>query len=360
LTNFYIEEEDQILRSNRGTHTIPEIQALFQKRGFDRTLKSIEHRCSRLELRYVGSADDEEDNLVDDAWSLIEERAQQNNTLEIEGRISGTINGKPARKIVCIADTHIPFQRDELINQVIADHKGADYLVVAGDLLDLYCVSVFTKSRRIPLLREYQIAFDLLKKLSKNFKKVILIEGNHERRLHRHFTKNVSQESIAFVAQPVLERLAGGEVFREDGMLVNRQPFENVFYDRLSPAQARIGKTIFVHPDAYLGPTATGGALRTVGKADKHYRGKMEYDSVVCAHTHHVGSAVCDGVLLIETGCLCGLLDYQRADIKFRFGTQENGYAVIYQDIQGNTDFNMSRPIFLGSQWANRSGEYGQ
>ncbi len=358
MTNFYIEEEDQVLASNRSFHTIPELQVLLQNAGFDRTIKSIEHRCSRLGLKYVGSADDEEDK---DVWSLVEERAQESHELTRgDGKPVGRIQGRPKRKIVCMADFHIPFQRDELLEQVIAAHKGADFLVLAGDILDLYCVSVFSKERRIPLLKEYAIALEWIGVLSRNFEKVILIEGNHERRLHRHFTKNVAQESVPFVAQPVLERLAGGEIYREDGMLVDRRPFRNVFYDRRSPAQALVGKTLFVHPDAYLGPTATGGALRTVGKADKHYRGKLDYDSVVCAHTHHVGKAICDGVLLMETGCLCGLLDYQRADIKFRFGTQENGYAVIYQDSQGNTDFNLSTPVYLGSQWANRSGEYGQ
>ena len=358
MTNFYVDDEDQILIGSRSYSTIPEIQILLQKAGYDRTIKSIEHRCARLGLSYVGAVDDEDDD--GDAWSMVKERAQEShNLLREDGKPVGLVD-KLARKIVCMADLHIPFQRDELIEEVVKEHAGADYLVLAGDVLDLYCVSVFSKERRIPLLEEYAIAMEWIGVLARNFKKVILIEGNHERRLHRHFIKNISQESIPFVAQPVLERLANGETYLRDGCLADRRPFKNVYYDRRSPAQALVGKTLFVHPDAYLGPTATGGALRTVGKADKHFRGKLNYDSVVCAHTHHVGKAICDGVLLVETGCLCGLLDYQRSDVKFRFGTQENGYAVIYQDAKGNTDFNSSTHVYLGSQWANRSGEYGQ
>ena len=50
-------------------------------------------------------------------------------------------------------------------------------------------------------------------------------------------------------------------------------------------------------------------------------------------------------------------MPYQdRADIRFPHAM--NGYAVIYQDAEGNTDFNKSHTVFLGSQLPQRRKYY--
>ena len=53
--------------------------------------------------------------------------------------------------------------------------------------------------------------------------------------------------------------------------------------------------------------------------------------------------------LLIEQGAMCARQPYQhKSDLRFPHAM--NGYAVIYQDYEGNTCFNKSHVVYLGSQ----------
>ena len=79
--------------------------------------------------------------------------------------------------------------------------------------------------------------------------------------------------------------------------------------------------------------------------------GHVDFDSIVMGHTHQCATYVYEGKMLVEQGCLTSLLEYQWDD-GMRYVGQSNGYAEIWQDADGNTDFNSSRVIYVGSQHA--------
>ena len=80
-----------------------------------------------------------------------------------------------------------------------------------------------------------------------------------------------------------------------------------------------------------------------------------DFDSIVVGHTHKVYKGVVSGKLLIEQGAMAHKLPYQfRADLRFK--NAMNGYAIVYQDANGNTNFNDSTPIYLGSHLPTKKG----
>ena len=349
-------EEETILQENRRVMTISQLYEELRHKGYERSPKAIEHKCLRLGLHREG-----QDELIQedptDTKPIYEALARlrqmgRDYTQSNKGLLK---TGMPSlatglRKILVTGDWHIPFEKEEMIMDMITEHGDADAIFITGDLLDLYAVSVFTKNQHLPLLKEYQIAREWLEILSQMFPKVVLMDGNHEGRLQKYFAKNASHEVYPFVSQPILQRLAMGFIYGDEG-LVSAEPFENVIYQPTQSWYVHVGKTIFVHPESYYGDTASGRVLGTSVKADNYFRTKLDYDCIVCAHTHKAGWAIRDGVMIMEHGCACNMLDYQADDKKFRYGMQHNGYAVLYQDMDGNTDFNKSHVVFRGMQW---------
>lgn len=350
-------DEDQLLIEHRHSHYFSELVELLRQHGFERSQRAIETRSLRLRLSFS------EHNPIEGLQSPSEgrtgplrgvsdiqyERIDPDECFEelvVRSKADIPSTQQSAIKIVSISDLHIPFQNDIAVRKIVEKHKGADILIVNGDFLDMYCVSVFGKAHRIPLVKEYMIALEYLKLFSESFGRVILTQGNHESRIHKYFAKMASQEVIPMMARPILERLKNGEVYSEDGELVSMTPFPNVEFQKTHSWYTQVGKTIFAHPEKFLAPTKTG-TLRTAMKTMDYFLGKKNFDCVVLGHTHKLGEAIADNTKVIEQGCLCGNLEYAVDNAKLNYGLQTLGYAVIYQDESGNTDFEKSHSVFM-------------
>lgn len=68
----------------------------------------------------------------------------------------------------------------------------------------------------------------------------------------------------------------------------------------------------------------------------------------VTQNTHKLSRHCERGTLLMEQGCFAGLMKYSHEPSLRYTDNAVNGYAVIYQDDEGNTDFNESRVYYLG------------
>ena len=349
----YTKEEDDILREFRKTKYISEIYDIFKTRGFERSVDSIEHRCRRLSLVFEGPEKKEgaEENsekdtdILNEAWGRLTRLSQD--YVVTDGQTLAGLVVDPARKILFISDLHIPFQRSSLVLATLLEHQDADILVVGGDLLELYSVSTFPKRKDVPLLKEYGIALEWVRVFAGMFKQVILLRGNHEHRLQRYWEQTDKSKSVApFIKTDILTALANGEEYDEEGKLVKRSPFPNVSYNPDSSWYVTIGKTLFAHPNFYLGDTSQA-SMRTVVKFDQEYRTRLDYDCVVMGHVHKMGKIIRNGRLLIESGCLCGMLEYMN-NADGAYTIQVAGFTVVYQDKDGNTDFINSSPIYRG------------
>ena len=294
----WTEEEEELVKELRRNNLVTEIYEVLVKNGFERTPEAISSKCKREGWYFEGRDDeldesedtlnekmsDKEDSLLknlQDAWQEIVTVGPKVNPVDEDHGFLHKDDDKI--RIVSISDLHIPFHKEDLLLEVLIENKGADYLVVNGDMLDLYAVSVFTKHHNVPLLKEYAIALEYIKVFSKLYKNVILLDGNHERRLHKYLSKSLSNNVVPMLSRPILERLANGEIYDDDGRLIGMTPFDNVHYSRHCAWMCQIGGAVFVHPEMFLGNSSTG-VLRTVTKFDQKHRTQLDYECIVMAH----------------------------------------------------------------------------
>jgi predicted phosphodiesterase len=344
-------EEEHLLRLLIKTNDYDEIAEEFDRRHarslpghlVKRSTEAIRKKCNRDSITSVTEYADP----YASRWEQIK-LMQKEYLMDSEALTTGIVEN-PSRKILCLSDIHFPFALTDEIDKAIKLHKDADIVVLNGDILDGYIFSTYSKAKRIAALKEYMAAFELVKRLSESFNLVIIVRGNHDDRPARTLAKKEFETEATQVLRPdLLARIANGEALDESGDLIAKLNFDNVVYQKYDSWYVRVGKTIFAHPDAYYGGWPGQTAVKLCDYFSKRM-GSDAFDSIVVGHTHRSYKGVVMNKLLIEQGAMASRMPYQhRADLQFPHAM--NGYAVIYQDEEGNTDFNKSVAVFLGSQ----------
>jgi len=342
--------EVDLLEQLRPHMTLTEVKAEFERKGYKRSKKALERKACNLGIFYKGHVQLAKIDDISAEYSLawqkivgLKKEYQEAYTYCTTGLIDPK---KIKRKILCISDFHIPFDRDDLIYRIVKEHSDADILVVNGDMLDLYAVSTWPKDRSIILRKEYDIALEYLKVFSKTFPHVVITRGNHEYRLNRYFHSNVSKDISFMVSKEILGRLAAGEVYDGEGNVIERLDFGNVHYDPGPEAWfCKIGKTMFLHPTAF-----SKIETKVAVNAQEYFMEREDLDCIVVAHTHHQGIAPSRNKLCLEQGCLCCPLDYEKTG-KIAYKAMVLGYSIVYQDAEGNCDFNKTHNVYLGTQY---------
>lgn len=235
---------------------------------------------------------------------------------------------KGKEKFLIFSDLHIPDHNEKLIMEVVTKHKNVDYIILVGDILDCAAVSSFDSEGLSILDKELIEAHWLLRKIRKTTKaKIILVKGNHEHRVNRHYAKNAKLLGSALVETEILYKLVTGfEVaFGESGTTkVRYEPIKDVYY-----ANARsfaYGDLLVNHPSTF-----SKIPMRTVTNM---YEGRLKYKYpdakvILIGHTHQAGMIIKDnGVMLIEDGCMCHNMSYAENDDK-PYGAQQNAYVYL-------------------------------
>ena len=347
------EEEEHLLRVLRPTNSYKEIAEEFRRRyekklPGHRTLRSAEairKKCQRDDISPESNYTDP----YEERWEKIK-GMQEEYFMEAESNKIGVIDpDQPLRKILTLSDIHFPFALVDELDKAVTLHSDADIVVINGDMLDGYAFSTYGRAKRIAALKEYRAAFEFVRKLSETFPKVVIVSGNHDRRPAKTLARNDFEKEASQILRPdLLARIANGEVLNEYGECTDIVEFDNVVYQKYDSWYVRIGKTIFCHPDAYFGSWPGQTVVKLADYFTKRLGGD-KFDSVVVGHTHRLYKGVVMNKLLIEQGAMAARMPYQhKADLRFPHAM--NGYAVIYQDQDGNTDFSNSRIYYLGSQ----------
>jgi len=235
-------------------------------------------------------------------------------------------------KVLYMADLHIPFTVYDLVKHIIREHKDADILVLNGDILDLFNISTFSKDKTIALKRELEEGRAFLELVSNIFEDVILIEGNHERRL-RNYIRHIIPVDLHFLfPQDALEVIQQGTVFK-------KSPLSNVHV--VGSWWIQLWDTIFAHPDNY-----SSVPMRTVIQTSEHFKmvKNRPHKACIIGHTHQAGKLIDRDTLVMETGCLQYDVDYKHGS-KFIKTTWTRAHAIIYFDEDGNIQFNESNVI---------------
>jgi predicted phosphodiesterase len=347
-------EEEYLLQLFTGEKTFKEIAELICLKYEQGTLGfPVKRTFNAVRTKIAREGISEAPSSYDDAWKNIIDTAREFRA-ESSKLVLGLTSSR-SRKIVSFSDLHIPFFLWEDMKAALKTHKDADIIVLNGDILDAYMFSTFEKTKNIAAIKEYIAAFDLVHYLSNNFPTVVIVSGNHDYRTTRAMKQSGLSSDVMKVYRPdLLSRIAAGEQLNGFGDLESILDFKNVHYQKCDSWYVRIGKTIFCHPSGF-GSKYPGA---TVVKLHDHFSQRMDssdFDSIVVGHTHKVYKGVVSGKLLIEQGAMSHKLPYQfRADLRFK--NAMNGYAIVYQDSNGNTNFNDSTPVYLGSHLPTKKG----
>jgi predicted phosphodiesterase len=344
-------EEERLLSKLLKEKTLDQIETELKNRydkklpGFKkyRSKKAIQKKCATEPF----SSNNKRPTVdkFDKRWEEIKKMNEEHKMLTEKNSIGLNIN--PEVKILCLSDIHFPFALEDEIKTALEKHADADIVVFNGDILDGYIYSTFAKAKRIAALKEYIAAFELVKYCSENFPKVAIVSGNHDIRPARHLQRAGFEKEESQVLRPdLLARIANGERLNEEADLVEKLDFHNVYYQKYDSWYIRIGKTLFCHPSGYRG--GPGGTAQKLYEYFIKRMGSDEFDSIVVGHTHKIYKGIFCNKLLIEQGAMCDRMPYQHK-CNLRFLHAMNGYTVIYQDKNGNTDFNKSHVVYLGS-----------
>lgn len=349
-TKVWTTEEEIFLNSLSDTLSDQEIANLLQLRaeknipGFPsgRTAEAVRKKKERIANNTLKKED------VIDRFQDLKNIQKEYKTLATYRNTGILKKDKIYRKILSLSDIHVPFAREDLLNKILEEHSDSDICVINGDLLDGYIYSTFDKAERVSALVEYQAAFELVTILSEIFPEVYLVNGNHDARVSRTLKSiGFEKERTQILRPDLLARIANGEKLDDTGMLVEKINFKNVFYQQHESWYIKIGKTLFVHPWS-KGSSKPGFTATKVNDYFSTRYQPNEYDSVVVGHTHKCYKGVINSKLLIEQGCLADFMSYSHSPQLQYIDNGMNGYALIYQDKEGNTDFNKSGFVFLG------------
>lgn len=241
-------------------------------------------------------------------------------------------------RILAISDTHVPYQ---LPVETFADYIGiVDTLVLNGDISDCQAISSFPKNYRISMMQELidarQYIIDLINYIEP--KRVVVNYGNHDIRFQSYMTKNLDTDILELMPKTSLELIivdGFNHYDKQTGTKTTYAPLKDVVEDveieYTDSWFCQIGKTIFCHPMVF-----SSGIMKTTDKAVNYFRNEgFMFDTLVMAHTHHVGEYKTGNTLLFEQGCCCDVKKQHYADGKL-FNSQKEGYLFICQDSEGN------------------------
>jgi predicted phosphodiesterase len=237
------------------------------------------------------------------------------------------------KKILALSDLHAPLIDFSAVEKAILAHPDADICLLNGDVYDGQAMSTFDKLKDFDFEVELRQIFILLDVLTKRFKHVVWVGGNHDM---RRFLKFVMKTFGSGMKNYVLKRLNPMDYVAEryDNLII-------VPHDWI-----QVGDVIFAHlQDFSITDMKTVVSCEEKFRSMKHLLPNPDYRSIVIGHTHHMGKVIRNNVLLMEQGCMCHMADYKfHKPSRIRW---ETGYAVIYFDDDMKVDFNKSNIVWI-------------
>ena len=252
------------------------------------------------------------------------------------------------QKILVLSDLHVPFHNEHLFTQAVRDHSDADVVVLLGDFLDMYSASRFSKSRVLDPMEELRQGAAILEVLASRFKRVVLLEGNHDTRAQRWLQVNRPEISPLLLHPFDYIRYvwSGGEISRR---------YPNVEFPQhdlhvpgpISPISARhfvvIGDALLGHFERSLkGPARTVHtiALEWLPQWEDILFERGKVNVILQGHVHRLSKVQWGRYTLFECGCVADVMQYTLVDT--RYHPPHMGYVVLYQQ-DGITDINRSQ-----------------
>lgn len=245
------------------------------------------------------------------------------------------LNTEGLKRYLIISDTHIPFELAKL-NDLVKSFQGkVDGLIIAGDYLDQYSVSRFSKDKEVSLQQELVDGYAYLKEWTSIFPEVVIIKGNHDSRIDSFIQSSVKETILFLIPENfVLRHYVTGFIvkdhlggIKEYPGLPNLKIIDDFYY--------QVGDCIIAHPHDFWSIDG-----KTAIMTDEYFlkRG-YKHNALIIGHTHKAIKIVHgNNRILIETGCLCREMDYSKKG-KVKYRPQTNAYTILVQR-DGITDIN--------------------
>jgi predicted phosphodiesterase len=288
---------------------------------------------------------------ADECWALLDDligRTSKANgpSAYIPGRQAKKAKQNDTRRIVVAGDFHAPFQDNHAVAELIRREKGADLLIINGDLQDFYAISRFLKYEPVSVESELAAVDALIGQLARAFPEVVIVAGNHDtQRFEKQLRSLLSPEMVH-----VIEFLTGGNL-SAIRLIAKRYP--NVRIAETQVGRHKLGwfwqegDLLCTHAEQYS--RLPGNTLRVIEEQmtdmEKVY-GLKPWRVVIQAHTHAMGWFPFRAEkLLVEGGCMCATHGYMLT-AGSRGRPQRRGYVVLEQRA-GVTDLNSVRLVWL-------------
>ena len=251
------------------------------------------------------------------------------------------------RKVLVLSDLHSPYAIRGLLDRAVCREADADLAIIGGDGVQADEFASFTRYNPDDFDEEWEDILSVLVDLS-SVMDVLFIMGNHERRVLRALMDKMQAPKWFKRRFPSMLDLLVFAAREQSG----RDNIHGLF-----DWFCVIGDAAICHADDFSripARTATDVADYLRVNADEMWPDNA-INAVVQGHTHHQTTTQYQGVLCIESGCLCWDQDYRRRG-KLGPGKKERwqrGYAVLQFDEKG-------RCLPNGSRHINLDGEYQQ
>jgi hypothetical protein len=255
-------------------------------------------------------------------------------------------------KVAVGNDIHTPYHKEWAVGRFIADNRDADECWIPGDVMDLLSFSHYPKSsQKFSAVEEFQSGRVLIRALSDNFPKVVIMSGNHDDRFIKYLVRlNIPPDILEFF------RLMTPDF--DSPLAKICAPFPNVevakpreLDDAKFPFIHQVGDCILSHAEKFskIPNRAVGDVIHWLQSYARPQGLVDDFKVVIQAHTHQAGKTYNDyGVVGIEAGTLSAVPGY--AGNPKLMGAQRPsvvGYTVVYQE-NGVTDRNATNFVELG------------
>lgn len=250
------------------------------------------------------------------------------------------------KSILFINDIHCPFERSDVLDIITKHAHEITTLVIGGDLMDCESISSFPKINRISLTEELIYTYEFLKKIRKILnkdQKIIMINGNHEERLHKMISKMAEKELQTFLNPNILEMFVEGFTIYKEG---KKNKYEGIEGITLIPHwYVLIDDIVVCHPKDFS--RVKGKMLENVAG---HFINKgFDFSTIIFGHTHKASQGVIDrfeNKYVVENPCLCIPHSYSDCG-KLGYSPQTYGYTIIKYNENEKVKPNNIKTYFL-------------
>jgi len=207
-------------------------------------------------------------------------------------------------KTTVFSCSHFPFFAYDRCEEMLDREKGQlGKLVIAGDVVDSYLLSLFRKEYSINPIAEMNSAIHAIKQLKKYATSVLLLTANHDNRFSKRIAEKLSTTEASLLDE-LVEQLSPGKKLSVINAIGSELAIDTTDYWFI-----QLGDMFIAHPESAL-----SAPLKTAQRVADYATVRWDNISLVLTgHTHKVGSAIYRKMRVSEIGCMSRLMDYTMA-----------------------------------------------